>query len=268
MKAYLNYFKLRLITNLQYRSTAVAGILTQLFFAFVFISVYLAFYESNNTSNLPMSLSETISYMWLQQAFYALIYPYSKDKELLDMIKNGNISYELTKPIDLYNKYYIKTIASKTISTLLRFSPIIIIGLLLPFPYKLILPKSFQAFIIFLISLIIACLLISAMNTLVHIITFYTIDYKGVFNIYTSISDIFMGGIVPIPFLPKILIKIADFLPFKYISDSPFRIYSGNISISRGIENLLYSIIWTIIIIIIGKITTKKVLKKAVIMGG
>ena len=40
MMAYLNYFKLRLITNLQYRSAALAGILTQLFFAGLYIMLY------------------------------------------------------------------------------------------------------------------------------------------------------------------------------------------------------------------------------------
>ena len=46
MRAYLNYFKLRIITNLQYRSAAIAGILTQLFFAGLFIMLYIALYES------------------------------------------------------------------------------------------------------------------------------------------------------------------------------------------------------------------------------
>ena len=41
MMAYLNYFKLRLITNLQYRSAALAGIFTQLFFAGLFSIIYV-----------------------------------------------------------------------------------------------------------------------------------------------------------------------------------------------------------------------------------
>ena len=44
MKSYLNFFKLRIITNLQYRAAALAGISTQLFFGFVYIMVYLALY--------------------------------------------------------------------------------------------------------------------------------------------------------------------------------------------------------------------------------
>ena len=47
MLSYLKFFKLRFITNLQYRAAAIAGIATQIFFGFVFIFVYLSFYSSN-----------------------------------------------------------------------------------------------------------------------------------------------------------------------------------------------------------------------------
>ena len=48
MKSYSSYFKLKFITGLQYRAAALAGIATQFFFGFVFISVYIACYESGN----------------------------------------------------------------------------------------------------------------------------------------------------------------------------------------------------------------------------
>ena len=60
MKTYISIFKLRFINGLQYRTAALAGIATQFFFGFVFISVYIAFFESNNSLNLPMNLQEII----------------------------------------------------------------------------------------------------------------------------------------------------------------------------------------------------------------
>ena len=41
IKVYLNYFKLRVICELQYRVSALAGMATQIFFGFVFIMVML-----------------------------------------------------------------------------------------------------------------------------------------------------------------------------------------------------------------------------------
>lgn len=268
MRGYLNYFKLRIITNLQYRASAIAGIFTQFFFGFVFIMVYLAFYESNGTVSVDMSLSQLVTYIWLQQAFFALSYPYLKDEELNTMILNGNLAYELVRPQNLFIKFFIKMIASRFCSALLRFSPIIIISLILPEPYKLALPYSTESFIIFLIALILSCLLISVINIVVQLLSMFTIDSKGITNIYMIIAEIFMGGTIPIPFFPKFLKLIAYALPFRYISDFPYRVYSGSILVNEGYHLLLGSSIWIIIIFVIGLLLSKFALKKAVIQGG
>ena len=153
MKAYLNYFKIRLITNLQYRSAAIAGILTQLFFGFVYIMFYLALYESNSASSYPIDFSSLVSYLWLQQAFYAVTFPYLKDQELLNMISNGNLAYELIRPQNFYFKFYFKMLAQRASAIFLKCPAIIVISLLLPYPYNLSLPLSFGSFILFVISI-------------------------------------------------------------------------------------------------------------------
>ena len=135
MKSYLSYFRLRFITNLQYRMEAIAGICTQVFFALIFIMVYLAFYESGG--NVPMNWQELVNYLWLHQAFFALVYPFDRESELLSMIKNGNLAYELIRPQDFYFKWYIKMLAKRLVAVLLRFVPLIILAILLPYPFHL-----------------------------------------------------------------------------------------------------------------------------------
>ena len=56
MKSYLNLFKLRIITEIQYRAAALAGISTQLFFGFMYIMFYIALYTSNKDIAVPMNL--------------------------------------------------------------------------------------------------------------------------------------------------------------------------------------------------------------------
>jgi len=268
MRSYLSYFKLRLITNLQYRAAALAGIGTQIFFGLVFIMVYLAFYESNNVSSLPMEWNELVTYIWLNQAFYALVYPFERDKELLEMIKNGNLAYELIRPQNFFLKFYIKMIAKKVISTLLRCIPVIIFAFLLPSPLKLSLPLSITHFILFLISLITSCLLVCVLTITVHLITMFTIDSRGILSMYSVISEVFSGGTIPIPFFPNWLKVISYILPFRYICDLPFRVYSGSIGITEGMNLLLTSCIWIIVIFILGQLISRFALKKAVIQGG
>lgn len=267
MRQYLTFFKLRFITSLQYRSAAIAGVLTQFFFGIVYILVYLAFYESNNVS-VPMTFQQLVTYIWLGQAFYSLTYVFYRDKELMNMIKNGDIAYELCRPQVLYFKWYIKILASKVASTLLKFLPMLIIALLLPSPFNLSLPSNFNTLIVFIISLLIATLLVTSIVTLFHIITFFTIDDRGVLSFLGAFAELFAGLIVPIPFLPRVLQILASILPFKYMSDLPFRLYSGNISLRDSLPNIIIQVIWVVILIALGYLLSKKALKKVVVQGG
>jgi ABC-2 type transport system permease protein len=215
-----------------------------------------------------MELNKLVSYLWLQQAFFALTYPHTKDRDLLEMIKNGNLAYELIRPQDFYLKFYIKLLSTRIIAALLRSLPIIVVGFLLPEPYKLCLPVSLESFVLFVFSLLMATLLVTALSLIIHITTMYILDYRGIFAIVGTVIDIFMGAIIPLPFFPDWLLKIAYILPFRYIADFPYRVYSGDISILEGRTLLIKSIIWVIIMIIFGYFLSKRALRKAVIQGG
>lgn len=267
MRFYLSYFKLRFITSLQYRKAALAGIATQFFFGLVYIMVYLAFYESS-TNNGPMEINELVSYLWLNQAFFALTYMFYKDDEIFNMIKNGNIAYELLRPKKIYFMWFSKIIAQRLSNVALRFLPVIIVAFLLPYPYGLSLPLSFMHFIMFLITLFVGVLLMTSINTLYHVLTLSTLNEKGVTNIFMAVADILSGGVIPIPFFPGFLQVVANILPFRYVSDLSFRLYSGNIGITDGLQQMLIQIVWFIIIVLIGVIVLKKSLKKVVIQGG
>ena len=91
MRAYLSYFKLKFISGLQYRQAAYAGIATQFFFGFVYIMIYVAFYQTGG-KNLPMELPQLITYVWLNQSFFALISQFYKDSfESMIVTTDGDI---------------------------------------------------------------------------------------------------------------------------------------------------------------------------------
>ena len=267
MRFYKSYFKLRFISNLQYRASALAGISTQLFFGSIFIMVYLAFYESNSGVG-PMKVNELVSYLWLNQTFFSLIYMFYKDGEIFDMIKNGNVSYELIRPKNLYFMWYFKIIAQRLSNVTLRGIPIILITIFLPKPYNLSMPLSITHFILFSLALFIGTLLMTSIITMYHIITLRTLDEKGITNIIAAIGDLLSGGVVPLPFFPLFLRKIANVLPFRYISDLAFRLYSGNIGISEGLYGVLIQTIWFIIITIMGIFLMNRCVRKMTVQGG
>ena len=267
MRAYFSYFRLRFITNLQYRAAAWAGIATQVFFGFVYIMVYIAFCESGSAS-LPMELDQLITYIWLNQALLSLINLFYKDQELFNLVKTGNIAYELARPKNLYFMWYFKIIGERLSKVLLRSIPFIIFLLLLPEPYRISAPASFDHFILFLLTMTAGTFLMTSIIALYPIITMHTLNEKGIVGIIIAIADILSGLVVPIPFFPKFLQIISNCLPFQYVSDLPFRIYVGNIALTEGLHGLLIQLIWIVILITLGYILMQKSLKKVVVQGG
>ena len=267
MKAYVTYFKLKFTTGLQYRAAALAGISTQFFFGFVFIMVYYAFYKSGS-GHLPMEIGQLITYLWLNQSLYALISQYYKDQELFNLIRTGNLSYELIRPKNIYFMWYFKLLGQRYANVALRFLPIIIITAFLPGPFNFTLPTSLESFVVFILTLFAGSLLVVAISTLYPVITLLTMNEKGVVNIFVVIADLLSGLVIPIPFFPPLLRNISRLLPFQYVSDLPFRIYVGNISVNEGLIGLAIQVIWLLIIIIISYIIMNHNLKRVVVQGG
>ena len=96
LRPYLSAFRVRALLETQYRGAALGGLVTQVFFALVYIALYHALYASGGAQETP--LEEVVTYVWLQQmAFRALL---SADGELNERVLSGGIAYDLCRPVD------------------------------------------------------------------------------------------------------------------------------------------------------------------------
>jgi len=267
MRGYLYYFKTELIANLQYRVAAIAGLSTQFFWGAILIIIYDAFYSGNNVT-VVINFKELVTYVWLGQALFALIYVRVRDTDIIEGIRNGTIAYEMCRPYNLYFWWYIKSLSKKYAAVLLRFAPVILISLLLPEPYNLSLAASPTNFILFLISLILGSIIVTAFVMVVNVSSFFTYNDQGISSVIFTIIEILSGAAVPVPLLPEVIQKINYYLPFRLIGDLSFRVYSNNIGISEAIMNIYLQIFWIIILIVIGNLMMKKASKKLFIQGG
>ena len=266
MKLYLNYFKLRVITFMQYKEAAIAGLTTQFFWGIMLVFIYMAFYGNGGVDSI--SLEQIITYTWLHQAFYALLAVRTTDMEIRDSIRSGNVAYEIIRPYNLYFWWYIKAISKRIAGGMLRFLPVIVVALILPKPYGISLPSSPINFILFLISLFLGIFVVSGINMLIHTIGFYTYNEAGISSMVNSVMEFLSGEVIPVALLPLFIQKGTYYLPFRLICDLPFRIYSNNIMIKEGIFSIGLQLIWIIVLIVLGNFVVKKSLKKVFIQGG
>ncbi len=266
MIGYLSYFRSVLITRLQYKAAALAGLCTQFFWGFLYCMVYQAFYSHASIDSI--NFQELICYVWLNQALFAMIVVRTRDSEIMDSIKSGTVAYELCRPYDLYWWWYLKLVAKRYGAVVLRFIPVITFAFLLPAPYNLTLPISLKAFVLFLITLFLGTFVIVGINIIIHSLSFFTMQDKGISSIIHTIGELLAGFAVPLPLLPNLIINISEYLPFRLVGDLPFRIYSGNIAGAYAIKCIILQIIWVILLAIIGKLIMKKALKRVCIQGG
>lgn len=267
MKPYLSVLKVRFLNGLQYRAAALGGLTTQFFWGIMAILIYKAFYL-NGVEHQTITLTQIVTYIWLQQAFLALIMLYDWDYELFDMITTGSISYELCRPFNLYGLWYAKLLSKRLSSAILRFSPIIIVAFLIPQPYKLALPHSIMSFILFVITMILGAILLVSISMIIYISIFKTMSPVGSMAFIGILGEFFSGMTIPIPLMPEWLQKLCYILPFRWTADLPFRVYSGNIGIKEGLISIAVQCIWISLLMGAGSIIMKRITLRVVIQGG
>lgn len=262
MNGYLAILKIRMKTLLQYRTVAFAAICTQLFWGLITVMVYRAFYT--NARNQPISLDQAITFIWLGQALLQLI-PWSIDKEIEFQVKNGNVVYELLRPIDLYKLWFVRSFALRSIPTIMRCFPIFLVGGLF---FGLLPPVSYQATICFMVSLCLALLLSTAMITFVMISLFWTISGEGIQRLLPHVTVLFAGMVVPLPLFPTWMQPFLNLQPFRGIIDIPARFYTGIIPTFDALYYFGFQMGWFLFFFLLGKWLIQKAIKNFVIQGG
>ena len=267
MKKYIRFFKLRFTMGLQYRVAAITGVITQFAWGFIQIMIYKAFYEAD-PSAFPMSFSATTSYIWLQQAFLVLFAVWFMENEIFDSISNGNIAYELCRPIRIYTMWFSRSLALRTARVFLRCLPILFVAALLPSPYKMTPPASFFHFCMFLITLILGLLVTVAFCMLIYGFTFFTISPQGLKIVFSSMVEFFAGAVIPLPFFPEKMQNIMELLPFASMQNVALRIYSGSMTIPHMQKTIALQLIWLVLLIIVGNLLCRYAERKVAIQGG
>ncbi len=263
MRAYWTIFSARFRVLLQYRAAALAGFSTQLFWGFIRMMIFIAFYESS-INQQPMTLQETVNYIWLTQAFLLLV-PWGNDREVEQLIRTGNVAYELIRPLDLYWLWFSRSLALRIAPLVLRAFPIFIVAFLI---FDLQLPPSLEAFLAFVLTTFGGMLVSSAITVLSTITLFWTISGEGFSRLFNYFSVLMSGLVIPLPLFPDWSQNVIQWLPFRCFLDIPFRLYMGHIPAQETIPLFLFQIMWVILLIIPGRLILKSGTRRIVIQGG
>jgi ABC-2 type transport system permease protein len=262
---YLALFRARFRALLQYRAAALAGFGTQLFFGIIRTMILAAFYSSGSGAH-PMTLAQATSYIWLGQAFFYLL-PYSAnpDPDVRDMIRSGQVAYELARPLDLYGLWLSRALAGRVAPTLMRAAPMFAVTI--PF-FGLSLPPSLASALAAAVALAMAAWLTAAFATVITATLMWTLSGEGIARFLPSLVLVGSGMVIPLPLFPEWAQPLLTLLPFRGMADDPFRLYLGLLPPSALVAVVARQAAWTLALVLLGRALIARGQRRLVLQGG
>ncbi len=264
---YISLFRIRFTNTLQYRAVTYIEILTRFAWGIMEILAFTAIYRSSS-GDLPMDMSQTVSYIWIQQTFIALFSVVFADGEIYTAIADGSIAYELVRPMDLYYRWFCQSAANRIAFTVINCLPVLAIAFIMPQPYRMSLPLGVGQFLLFLLSLALAVCVVVSFAMLMYISLFYFISQRGIRIIVTAVTGFLSGGVVPLPFFPQPILNVVNLLPFAAMQNMPLLIYSGKVVGVGALSGIVFQILWLMVLVAVGKFSMGRALRRVTVQGG
>jgi len=270
-RPYLAAFNARFQLMLQYRTAALAGFATQLWWGGIRIMVFAAFYGANAAA-APISLADAVTYVWLGQALLALL-PWLADPEIGQAVRTGGVGYDRLRPLDAYGYWYARTlgwmvarVAPRAVLMLLAAAIVLPLVGLEAWAWRP--PAGLAAALLFVPALALMTALATAVVMLANIVVAMSLNERGVNSILQPLVIVFSGSLLPLNFYPESLQPWLHLQPFAGLVDTPFRIYFGNLAGGAALQGLALQAGWTLALVGLGRLAMERVMRHLEMQGG
>ena len=220
----------------------------------IFVLLWSAIYRQGSRIG-DYSLAELVSYYALVGFIGFIVQGVDVAWRVGDQIRLGEVTNYILRPVN-YLWSVISTVLGKSFFNLM-------IALFLGVCFALFKPSlaleflgQFDRNIFFAISLVFSFSIFVFFFYIIGMLTFWLGTAQGLSFLIQMIMYFLAGSIIPLNLLPKTLIAVNDFLPFKYIVWFPIQIFTGKVALDPSI--FFPAMIWAVVLYFLAVIIYKK----------
>ena len=263
MRVYLTAARLSLARYLTYRSSAAAGVVTNTAFGCIRAFVLVALWKQKPEIN-GWDMQDAVTYAFATQGLIAPMGVFLSGTELGPRIRSGDVAVDLYRPVDFQAWWLALDLGRAVGGGLLRSLPPVLFGMLL-FPVRL--PLAPLRWLEFALCCVLGYTVSFALRYAASLITFWTMDERGVASILTTAGMFCSGLIIPLTIMPGALGTIVRATPWAAIVQLPINVLLGTQSGGFGFA-LAFAAAWAVTLLLFGRMLTAAARRKVVVQGG
>lgn len=223
--------------------------------------VWSSLYKNSDSIN-GISAGQAVSYAILASCMYYMAMPW-RLSDIEDRIRSGNISIDVSRPTN----FLLQTVSQQVGYSIAQF-PGCGVALILAKALGVITLPSSNRLALYFISLALGIAQGIISNVCVSFLCFWSTETAGYFMVYRLVVAVGSGALVPFWFMPKVLVKVLNWLPMRTQISTPLTVYFDNISGGQIWIMMGNQVLWLFIFFGLATLLWKYASRRMEIFGG
>lgn len=268
MRTYAPFTRAGMLESVAYRANFFCFLIGEIMSCFIMFFVWKAvFMSSDSETFMGFSMEDMVVYLFI--TFLTGYLTYSDGTYSIAMeIKDGSIAMRMIKPCSFDMCFLFQELGHKIINVLFIFAPIVL-GVE---AYRWHITGACQFdivnFLLYTVSLVLAYMISFYFNVSYGFMAFYLKNLWGADILKEVIINFLSGATIPLAFMPQLLSKILNFLPFASLSYTPVMIYMGMYSGAQIAMRMGLQVFWLCFMIVLSKLVWNHAVKRLCSQGG
>lgn len=243
-----------------YRTAALAGLSTNVVFGFMRCAVLLTAFDGA-ARVAGYDRAAVVTFVWVGQALIDLVFSWSGG-HYGERIRSGDVAIDLVRPWDLQLALLADDLGRAGFSLMVRFAPPLLLGAAC---YDLRLPGSVAGWSAFALGVLLATLVGFGLRFMLNLAAFWLLDWRGLFGLYTVVTSVLAGLVVPVAMFPRWAEIAVWCTPFPAMLQAP-----ADLLVGRGdpLPLLAHQLGWTVVLLLLGRLVLRRAVRTLVVQGG